>query len=168
LYEYSNVDLSTKPVSELARMYLDAKKRGDDGEIKKLETAIITNMERDSYRSKYDQTIEILGTCGLSDNVMLKALEIYSDCKMMDVNRILEVLSKENSVPVKKEAFDLLARKAYLHTLEEIQSKNMFRGNKELTSALDNAITKCLGVCTAKGHSATLVHSRLRLATCSG
>lgn len=168
LLDYYDSDLSTKPVLELAGLYLAAKSRKDETEMTKLESVLLTRMEQTAYRDDFKTTNEILGTYGLSDKVMLRGLELLANAKMTNVDKLLEVLDKANSLPVKKASLNILADRGYLHTLEEIQQKGVFSRDKKLASALHDAINKCVKVCLEKGHITTLSRRGLRFATCSG
>ena len=160
LYEYSKSALSTKPISELIRAYLSTKK--NTNRKIELEGAIITRIEQESYRNNIGPATAVLGSEGLSDRIMLRALELISQTAIMDVSKLLEVLDKENSLPVKKSALGVLAEKGYLHTLEEMREKPQFANGTELRMALENAIRNCIQVCTQRGYAATLAHPRLR------
>ncbi len=171
LLDYTQPELSTLDISDLTARFIAAKTEKDTQTMEKLETTIIVRMEQETLRTKYYPVEHVLGTLGLSDKIMIRALELYSS-QINFLNNALEIINNENSNEVKKTVLYMLAKKAYLHTLEEMQQKRTFRGNKSLETILGYAIKKCVKVCFDKGHSATLGHSlgyrKLRLATCSG
>ncbi|VVC02527.1 Uncharacterised protein [Candidatus Bilamarchaeum dharawalense] len=138
-----------RPIQELVHMYRQA----HNGSHAPIEQAIIAKMEHASNMTDYGTVHFVLTQKGMSDAIMIRALQLYAKTPIFDGDHVVDIIGRDHSDSIKAVAFKVLADRFLLLTLQRLEHQG---ASPSLQGPLSSAISHCTELCLRGNHTTTL------------